>query len=263
MGADFVWYPLIGVLAGLLAGLLGIGGGLIVVPALMVVMPVPKAVLAHSAIGTSLASIALTSISSSYEHHRRGAIRWPLVAALAPGLALGALGGAALAHSLRSDSLRAAFGVFLLAMAVQMVLRVQPAPHRAPPGTLGMSSAGAIIGCVSGIVGIGGGAMTVPFLGWCNVPLREAIAISAACGLPIAIAGAIGFMSFGAGAGLPSSSGYIYWPAFVGVALASVATSRAGAALAHNLPVELLRRIFAGLAALVALQMLIGSGPFR
>lgn len=262
MGLEFAWYLMIGAGAGVLAGLLGIGGGLIVVPALMVVMPVPKAILAHTAIGTSLASIALTSISSSYSHHLRGAIRWSLVVSLAPGLALGALGGAAAAHALRSDSLQAVFALFLLAVAAQMVWKVRPAPHHETPGPWVMSGAGAVIGFVSGVVGIGGGTMTVPFLTRCNVPLRQAIAVSAACGFPIAVAGAAGFVMFGSGADLPGGSGYVYWPAFAGVAIASVILSPAGATLAHHLPVDTLRRIFAVLAAAVAMRMLVGSGIF-
>lgn len=256
---ELIWYPIIGAAAGVLAGLLGIGGGLIVVPALMAVMPVPREILAHVAIGTSLASIAFTSISSARAHHRRGAVDWPLVMSLGPGLAVGAFAGAAAAHVLRSDHLQAIFGVFLLLVGFQMLLGLKPAAHRGRPGPMSATTVGGIIGLVSGVVGIGGGTMTVPYLAWCNVPIRQAIAVSAACGLPIAIAGAAGFIIFGAGAGLPSGSGYVYWPAFLGVAVTSVFTSPLGAALAHRLPISTLRKAFALLAMAVAARLLLTS----
>ncbi|OGI42969.1 MAG: hypothetical protein A2150_04075 [Candidatus Muproteobacteria bacterium RBG_16_64_11] len=256
-------YLAVGAFAGTLAGLLGVGGGLVIVPALVVILQLQgltDAVIVHLAIGTSLATIALTSLSSIVAHHRRGAVRWPVVRALAPGIVIGALLGAAIAEALPGTALRGVFGVFELGVALQLALDRKPAPHRRLPGGIGMTLAGGVIGAVSGIVGIGGGTLTVPFLAWCNVALRQAVATSAACGFPIAVAGAAGFMAMGwndprlpAGAG-----GYVYWPAFAGIALASVLFAPLGARLTHALPVPLLRRFFALFLAVLGVKMLWG-----
>jgi hypothetical protein len=162
---------------------------------------------------------------------------------------------------LPNNTLRIIFGVFELLVAAQIGFGIKTAPHRQLPGRVGMSTTGGVIGVVSAIVGIGGGTLTVPFLVWCNVGIRQAVATSAACGLPIAIAGTIGFIAAGWNASaLPAgSSGYVYWPAFAGIAATSVLFAPLGARLAHTLPADKLKRFFAlFLAALGVLILLLG-----
>jgi hypothetical protein len=259
--SGFLPYLLLGSVAGMLAGLLGVGGGLVIVPVLAWLFHLagmPPEVVMHMAIGTSLATIVPTSLSSVWAHHRLGAVLWGAVARLAPGIVLGAALGATLADLLPGESLRLTFGLFELAVAVQMGLNLRPAPHRVLPAKWGMWGAGSAIGLVSALVGIGGGTMTVPFLQWCNVAMRQAVATSAACGLPIAIAGATGFIVTGWNApALPAwSSGYLYWPAFTGIAVASVLVAPLGARLAHRLPTAVLKRFFALFLLFLGLHML-------
>ena len=256
-------YLLLGVFAGLVAGLLGVGGGLIIVPVLVFIFTdqgLAEHLIVHLAVGTSLATIVFTSISSVRAHHQHGAVLWPVFWQLTPGIVVGAWLGAAFADVLASDQLRRFFGVFELLVAIQMTFNVKPRPHRQLPGRPGMLGAGGVIGAISAIVGIGGGTMTVPFLVWCNVVMRKAVATSSACGLPIAIAGATGFIVTGWNAiDLPAySSGYVYWPAFLGIVIASILTAPIGARLAHRLPAAQLKRIFAILLYILGLRMLLG-----
>ncbi len=259
---EWLIYLATGAFAGVLAGLLGVGGGLIIVPVLALsfaAQGVADEVIMHLAVGTSLATIIFTSLSSVYAHHRRGAVEWSALGSLAPGILVGALCGALVARWLPTLSLRYLFGVFELVVALQMALSLKPAPHRGLPGRWGMSGAGAVIGSLSALVGVGGGTLTVPFLLWCNVTMQRAIATSAACGLPIAVAGAAGFMISGwNNEQLPTwSSGYLYWPALLGVAAASVLLAPLGARLAHSLPTAVLKQLFALLLLGLALRMLI------
>ena len=259
----FSIYLGIGVVAGVLAGLLGVGGGLVIVPALVIAFTLqglPESVLMHLAVGTSLATIVITSVASIRAHHKRGAVLWGPFARLTPGIVVGALAGAAVAGWLPGATLRMLFGIFALTVALQMALDFKPSPHRQLPGTAGMSLAGALIGAVSAVVGIGGGSMTVPFLAWCNIPVRQAVATSAACGLPIAVAGAAGFLVTGWGhADLPPlSTGYIHWPAFAGVVSTSMLFAGVGARLAHSLPTTTLKKVFALFLTGVGLHLLLG-----
>lgn len=258
---ELLFYPLVGAIAGIMAGLMGVGGGLIIVPALAFYLPhtgaIPAESLMHVAIGTSLATIVPTSVSSSYAHHRRSAVRWTLMASLAPGLMMGALLGAAFADQLRSDTLSSVFAAFLLIVAAHMGLNLRVNPHRELPGRGRLSGAGGLIGFVSAIVGIGGGTMTVPYLSWHNVKLHQAVGTSAACGLPIAIAGAAGFVIFGLGSVVDAAAGYLYWPAFGGIVVGTVLFSPVGAMLAHKLPVAILKRLFAVMLVVVAVRMLV------
>lgn len=259
--ADLLAYLVLGGVAGLLAGLLGVGGGLVIVPALLWVFRAngfDEAVVAHLAVGTSLATIVPTSLSSIRAHHRRGAVLWPVVRRLAPGIVVGAWLGAAIADRLATVWLQRVVGVFALTVAVQMLRGERAQAHRGLPGPAGLAGVGAGIGTVSGLVGIGGGSLTVPFLTWCGVDIRRAVATSAACGFPIAVAGAVGFAVLGwrEAALPPASTGFLYWPALVGVAAASVLTAPLGARLAHSLPVVALRRVFAAVLALVGLRLL-------
>jgi uncharacterized protein len=251
-----------GVAAGVIAGLLGVGGGIIIVPALAFLLAggdVAAERLMHVAVGTSLACIVVTSISSLLAHHRRGAVDWAIFRRLGPGIAFGAVVGAFIAADLHSETLAAVFAIFLLIVAARMVLAGQPPAGRSLPRDPALSAWGVGIGTMSALVGIGGGTMTVPLLAWSNVPLHRAVGTSAACGLPIAVAGAAAFVYTGWGlAGLPpGSTGHIYWPAFLAVAPVAVATAPLGARLAHSLPVKPLRIAFAVFMVAVALRMLL------
>jgi len=245
---------------GFVAGLLGVGGGLLIVPALILLLHahgLAPGIEPQLALGTSLASILFTSLSSVRAHHRHGAVEWPLVRRIAPGIVLGTLAGAVLAAHMPATVLKGFFVVFLFYAATQMWLDFRPAPHRALPGRTGTTLAGGVIGAVSSWVGIGGGTLSVPFMLWHNVPLHRAIATSAAIGFPIAVAGALGYVLGGWHAdGLPAGSlGFVYLPALAGIVLGSVLTAPLGARTAHRLPVRPLKRIFALLLFTLALRM--------
>ena len=243
-------YLLLGAFAGTIAGLLGVGGGLIIVPVLVFVFTrqhVDPAVIVHLAVGTSLATIVFTAISSVRAHHLRGAVHWEVFWKLAPGIVVGALLGSLVAKWMPAPILRRFFALFEWLVAAQMLIGFRPKPGRSLPGFPGMLGIGAGIGCISAIVGIGGGTMTVPFLVWCNLRMQAAVATSSACALPIAIAGAAGFVVTGwASPRLPALSlGFVYLPAFLGIILASVLFAPVGAWLAHRLPAHTLRVFFA------------------
>lgn len=259
---QFAIYLLTGCLSGVLAGLFGIGGGMIIVPALIVVftwLQVDPAVLTQLAVGSSLAAIVVTAVSATRTHHEKGAVHWPVFRALAPGLCVGVWLGAQLAHRLPGSQLQVMFGVFALLVAAQMGLGLQPKPSRALPGPLGLSAVGGAIGGVSALFGIGGGSLTVPFLSWCNVRMQEAVGTSAACGLPIALAGTASYIVTGwDGPSLPvGSTGYIYWPAVVGIVLCSAPCARFGATLAHRLPAVQLKRAFALFLLVLGIQFIV------
>lgn len=261
---ELLTYLLTGAVAGLAAGLLGIGGGLVVVPALALLFreqAFADATLMHYAVGTSLATIVPTSIASLLAHHRRGSVHWAAVRGLTPGILAGALAGAWLARQLSSPGLGVLFGVFEVLVALQLLVGIRPGAHRALPAVAGMTAAGGVIGALSAVLGIGGGTLTVPFLLWHRVDIRLAVGSAAACGLPIAVAGAAGFALAGRSveAAPAYSSGFIHWPAVAGVALASVLLAPAGARLAHYLPREVLQRVFALVLVLVGLKMIAGA----
>lgn len=256
-------YLLVGAFAGVIAGLLGVGGGLIIVPVLVLLFQqwgFADSVLMHLAIGTSLATIVVTAISSMYAHHKHGAVDWTVFRQLTPGIIAGALAGAIIADFMPTRALQLFFAVFEIAVAIQIGFQLMASPQRTLPGTVGMTTAGGVIGALSAVVGIGGGTLTIPFLIWCNIALRKAVATSSATGLPIAVAGAAGFALAGWNAPqLPAwSSGYIYWPALVGIAAASALFAPVGARLAHTLPVHVLRRFFAIFLAVLGVRMLLG-----
>lgn len=254
-------YLILGTIAGVLAGLLGIGGGLIIVPVLALAFAAQKfdaALEMHLAIATSLAAVTFTAVSSAWAHHRRGAVRWDVVARLAPGIVIGAFIAGLGARYLSSAALRVMFGVFACAAAVNMAWERGPSAQRDLPGPVGLTVAGGVIGAISTLVGIGGGTMTVPFLAWCRVEMRTAVGSSAACGFPIAVAGALALGTAGWGVpGLPAySTGYVHWPAALGVALASIFAAPLGVRLAHTVPVRSLRLIFAVLLLLLGMKFI-------
>lgn len=241
---------LLGAFAGTLAGLLGVGGGLVIVPILAALYHWQGFDAAHVmqlALGTSLATIVFTSVSSMLAHHRRGAVRWSLVAQLSLGILPGGWLGGSLAGWLGGVVLALSFGVFELLIAGHMLLGHAPPRGRAGTGAARHAAAGVVIGSVSALLGIGGATLTVPWLTWHAVDIRNAVGTSAACGLPIALAGAAGFVLSGWGqAGLPAgSSGFVYWPAVASISVASVISAPLGARLAHRLDQLRLRRIFA------------------
>ncbi|PKO87713.1 MAG: hypothetical protein CVU18_09845 [Betaproteobacteria bacterium HGW-Betaproteobacteria-12] len=254
-------YLLTGGVAGFFAGLLGVGGGVVVVPVLAMLFAAqgfPEREVLHLALGTSMATILFTALSSLRAHHAHRAVLWPVLRRLTPGILLGTLLGAQLAGSLSSQALSIFFVAFMLFVAAQMIAERRPQPGRRLPGWPGLSLAGGVIGACSSLVAIGGGALTVPFLIWCNVRPQQAIGTSAAVGLPIAVGGSVGYVWNGWGhAGLPAGSlGFVYLPALGIILIASVLAAPFGARLAHRLPVRVLRRIFAGLLLLLSVKML-------
>lgn len=256
----FAAYGGLGLGVGFVAGLLGVGGGLIIVPVLIMLLHahgLAAGMEPQVALGTSLATILFTSLSSVRAHHRRRAVDWSLAGRITPGIVLGTLGGAALATRMPTTVLKAFFVVFLFYAAFQMWLDFKPAPHRGLPGRIGTSLAGGVIGSVSSWVGIGGGTLSVPFMLWHNVPLHRAIATSAAIGFPIALSGAAGYVLGGwTMNGLPTGSlGFVYLPALAGIVPGSVLTAPLGARTAHRLPVGPLKRVFAVLLFTLALRM--------
>jgi len=253
-----------GALAGTLAGLLGIGGGVIIVPVLAMVFQhqgVAIDVLMHVSIGTSLATIVVTSLSSIRAHQKRGAIDWSVFRRITPGIIVGGFLGSVLADAIPGEELRVLFAIFMFLVATQMMIAGTPAPHRKLPPWPGMLTAGVVIGAVASLMGVGGGAMSVPFMTWCNVHIRQAVATSAAIGFPIAVAGAAGFMINGWGNELlpPWSAGYINLPAFTGIVVASILFAPLGAKLAHTIPPTLLKRIFAVLLYILGTRMLLAG----
>ena len=258
-------FALTGAAAGVLAGLFGAGGGLIMVPALAFVLPrqgVAPEIVMQVAIGTSLAVIGLTSISSTRAHHARGGVRWDLLRAFAPGLALGALAGAFVAHGLKGRTLEIIVGSGALLVAAQMLRGAAANPGSAntpAPPVLELFTVGGLIGLLSALVGIGGGSLSVPYLAARRLPMTQAVGSAAAGGIPIAWGGAIGFAVSGAGiAGLPGwHLGYISGAGFLGLALFSVLTAPLGARLAHRLPAAQLKRGFALLLVAVGTLMLL------
>ncbi|WP_349676676.1 MULTISPECIES: sulfite exporter TauE/SafE family protein [unclassified Thalassolituus] len=257
----FLLFLAVGALAGVLAGLFGIGGGMVIVPVLVLTLAaqgVSEAVLTHIAVATSLATIVFTSISSVREHHRKGAIDWSLVLILGIGIVLGTMLGVSLITSVPGPVLQNIIGVFALLLSLKMFFGIEPPGQGKRPGNAGLITAGGFIGFGSSWFGIGGGTFTVPYLTWMKVPMRHAVATSAACGLPIALTGAISNVVAGWGhEGLPPwSTGFLYWPAIVGIVITSVPFAKVGAILAHRLDQALLKKAFALLLLIVGCKFL-------
>jgi len=258
----FLMYGCVGAVVGVLAGLLGVGGGLVIVPILVFafgLQGVSPEITMHLALGTSLASIMFTSISSFMAHHKRGAVHWTTVKRIVIGIFTGTFLGSCFASILSTEVLKIFFVVFLYFVAIQILTNKKPKASRELPGLPGMFAAGNVIGFVSSLVGIGGGTLSVPFMVWCNVVVHHAIGTSAAIGLPIAIAGTIGYVFNGWGVpNLPEYSiGYVYTPALLGIASISVLTAPLGVKLAYSLPVDKLKKIFAVLLMVVGTKMLL------
>jgi uncharacterized membrane protein YfcA len=250
---------LLGGATGFMAGLLGVGGGMLQVPFVTfalerIGLPTPLAV--KTGIATSMATILFTSLASVRAHHARGAVRWDLVRSLAPGIVAGGLlAGAGVFALVKGTALAVGFAAFVGFSATQMLLDRKPAPTRQLPGTPGRLAVGGVIGLVSGLVGAGGAFISVPFMTWCNVPIRLAVGTSAALGFPIALANTLGYVigGWGVQGGAPGSLGYLWVPGLLTIACASVFAAPLGARAAHAIDVARLKRVFAlllyGLAA--------------
>jgi uncharacterized membrane protein YfcA len=253
---------LLGIGTGFLAGLLGIGGGMIMVPFITIILSgqgVAPDLAVKMAIATSMATIIFTSISSVRAHHKRGAVRWDIVKRLAPGIVVGSMiGSLGVFALLKGSYLAIVFGLFVGFSATQMFLDKKPKPTRQMPGTGGQFAVGGVIGFLSGLVGAGGGFISVPFMAWCNVAIHNAVATSAALGFPIALANVTGYVISGLNVQNlpPASFGYIWLPGLLVIALCSVFTAPLGARAAHALPVGRLKRIFAIILYLLAAYML-------
>lgn len=254
------WLLLLGSFTGVAAGLLGIGGGMLMVPFITMLLSsrgFPIDIVVKVAIATSLTTILFTSLSSVRAHHKRGAVRWEIVRTLSPGMVVGSLAGAQVAHLLKGNLLAITFAVFVGSMATQMLFKREVRADRALPGARGMFGAGGIIGAISAIVGAGGGFVTVPFLTRSNVSIHQAVATSAACGFPIALAGTLGYIIAGWNLELPAGTvGYVYLPALVCIVATSILTAPLGAKIAHALSVARLKRVFALLLYALSAYML-------
>jgi uncharacterized membrane protein YfcA len=261
-----VWwlaYLAIGACVGFFAGLLGIGGGAVMVPLLVFVFTaqgLPAEHILHVALGTAMASIMFTSMSSMRAHHAHGAVDWAVARAMAPGILTGSFCAALLAGFIPTRPLAVLFTLLVFYAATQILFDLRPRDTRVLPGRGGIFGAGALIGGVSSLLAAGGAFLCIPFLAWCSVPLRRAIGTAAAVGLPIAVAGTAGYVVQGLRAeGLPAASlGYVYLPALALVAVASMLAAPWGARVAHRLPVKRLRIVFAVLLYAVAARMLAG-----
>lgn len=262
---SFLIFLALGAIAGILAGLLGVGGGLVLVAALAWLLPtlgIPQESAMHAALATSLASIILTATASARAHARRGSVLWPTVAWMVPGLLLGGWLGSGLAVRIDGQVLRYVVAAYCFLAAAQLLLAHvrgdEGAAVDAPRG-LPMSAAGIGIGALSAVVGIGGGSMTVPLLVSRDVAPVRAVGTSSACGVAIGLASAVGYALHAPAGALPEQAwGYVYLPAAAGVAMASVLAAPYGTRLAHRLSGAALKRVFAGFLVLVGASLLLG-----
>jgi uncharacterized protein len=261
---DMQWllaYLALGAGVGVFAGLLGVGGGGIMVPVLTTLFAMqgfPREHIVHLALATSMAAIIATSTSSLRAHHAHGAVIWPVVWSISPGIIIGTFAAAFVAALIPAQPLAIFFVCFMAYVSLQMLLNIKPNPSRQLPKAWILSLAGLVIGAISALVAIGGGSLSVPFMTWCNVKVQNAIGTSAAIGLPIALAGTLGYLLSGWNlTDMPIYSvGYIYLPAVALIAVVSVVTVPIGAGLAHRLPVTTLKKLFAVMLMLLSAKML-------
>lgn len=245
-----ITFLVLGAAVGFAAGLLGIGGGMLLVPFITMLLTAkkfPEELVVHMAIATSLATIMFTSISSVRAHHKRGAVSWHIVRSLTVGILIGSWIGPWIGKQMNASMLAMFFALFVAFSATQMLLNKKPAAARELPKAPGLLAAGGVIGVLAGLVGAGGGFVSVPFMVWCNVKIHNAVATSAALGFPIALAGTLSNIYFGMSTPNlpPGSLGFIYVPALLVIATTSVMTAPLGAKAAHSLPVKTLSKVFA------------------
>lgn len=258
----FAGYLAIGAFVGFFAGMLGVGGGAIMIPLLVILFErqgLPRDQLLHLAVGTGMATILFTSVSSVIAHARRGAVRWDVARMITPGILVGGLAGAWVAKFFSTSGLAWFFAILVWTLGINMLLNRRPKPSRQLPGRAGLTVAGFVVSFLSAMVAIGGAAMTVPFMLLCNVPILNAVATAAAIGFPIAVAGTIGYIATGWGdPQLPAATlGYIYLPALLSVCIGSVAFAPIGAKAAHAMPTGRLKQGFAVLLLVLATRMLV------
>ncbi|MEO8102941.1 MAG: sulfite exporter TauE/SafE family protein [Betaproteobacteria bacterium] len=258
--AFWLVYLGVGLFVGFFAGLLGIGGGSVMVPILSLTFASQGFSgdhLVHMALATSMATIIPGGLASAWMHHRHDAVNWQVVKQMLPGILLGTFSGAVIAHFSSTAFLKAFFIAFICFLAVQLLFDLKPKGRYTLPGARGMFAFGAIMGVISSFAGIGGAILSISFLTWCNIRMHEAIGTAAAIGVPLALAGTVGFVVTGLfDRGLPAwSLGYVYLPAFAGIALTSFAIAPLGAKLAHRLPVSVLRRVFVVFLVVLAVKM--------
>lgn len=257
---SFAIYIILGAAVGVYAGLLGVGGGVIIVPLLDITLAVAEvnpSVAHHLALGTSMASIMFTSLSSGRSHSRRGAVDWEIIRMMSPGLFMGTFGGSFLVSMISPVPLKIIFAVFLSYSAIQIFFNLRPGSACAMPGRAVLLLTGLFIGTASSFIGIGGGSLVIPFLSICGVPMLRAIGNSAVLGFPIALGGTLGFIINGWGNALlpPYSLGFVYLPALLGLAVAGTLTAPLGVRLAHYMPINILRKGFALLLLFLSLRM--------
>jgi hypothetical protein len=254
-------YLITGVFAGLVAGLLGVGGGIIVVPILILCFEsqgFSTQVLTHMAVGTSLATIVFTSTSSIVTHHRLGSVMWPVFKPIALGIAFGAILGVLTVVQLDGQVLKKLIGVFAIIVALRMWFRrVSSGQHHIPDNKV-LVAVGVVVGWVSSIFGIGGGTLTVPYLNRCRIEMKKVVGTAAACGFPIAVLGSAtnGIVGLGVEGRPDWSIGYIYLPAMLCIVVTSMYFAKLGARWANKLPSAALRHLFAALLMLVGVRFL-------
>ena len=260
---DWWWaYLAVGVFVGFFSGLLGIGGGSATVPVLAFIFAAkgfPQDHVVHMALGTAVTAMLFSAASSVRSHHLRGAVNWHVVRVMVTGVLIGTIAGALLAGQLNARLLSIAFTAVICYAATQMIRPHVPQPTGELPSVTAMSSFGAAVGFVSSLSATGGAAIVVPFLVKRRVAVHQAIGTAAAIGWPIAAAGAFGYALSGWNApGLPPYSvGFIYLPGLAGVVVASVVMAPVGASVAHRMPGETLRKVFAVFLLALATSMLI------
>ncbi len=255
-------YMVLGAFVGFMAGLLGVGGGGILVPLLTFIftyqcMSADNVV--HLALGTSLTCMIISSIASVRAHAARGAVEWRIVGGMAPGIILGAFLVTQVAANVNSVYIAVFFALFMALVAGQMFLNWQPAPSRKPTNLCGLMMAGAGIGSISALAAVGGGFLTVAYLGYKNLDMKKAVGTSAAIGLPIAIAGTVGYLISGWSKTASNSYtlGFVYVPAFLAIAIASFVAAPYGARCSHSLPDVVLKKIFAVVSLILSITMLV------
>ncbi|CAH1076361.1 sulfite exporter TauE/SafE family protein [Candidatus Nitrotoga sp. 1052] len=254
-------YVALGALVGLFSGMFGIGGGTILVPVLLILFKMqhfPAPYIMHLVLGTSMATIVFTSLASMRKHHQHGAVNWVVVRTMTPGILFGTALGALCAASVSPRGLGIFFALFVYCAAIQILFELRPQASRQLPGMTGMTLTGMFTGWISSLVSIGGGTVVVPFLIWCNVPIRNAIGTSAAIGFPVAIGGTTGYIITGLSSPLPSPNlGFVYLPSVLWIAFASVITAPLGAKAVHRMKIGLLRKLFAILMLVLGTHLLI------
>jgi uncharacterized membrane protein YfcA len=258
----YISYFVLGAIAGFMAGMFGVGGGLILVPVLLFLFDSQQFPAEHVmllALGTSMTAILFSSLASLREHHQHGAVNWRVVRNITPGILLGTGIGASLAASIPTRGLTIFFTLFVYSVAAQILIDMRPHAARQLPGAAGMTLTGILTGWLSSLVSIGGGSIIVPFLVWCNVPLRNAIGTSAAVGFSVAVGGTIGYMVNGMNVHfLPAYSiGYVYLPALFWISLAGIFTAPMGAKATHHMKTGVLRKLFALLLIVLATKLLL------